>query len=102
MRAADWLPPALNPLPYAGLISSLPDEHDYECRVDGQLPELSGTLYRIGPGLYDFWQQAYSNLSVEAMNLRGKTPRSPAASAIRRTARASSSVTPTCAAGSTQ
>ena len=53
LRAADWLPPERNPLPYAGLISSLPEESDYECRVEGELPPLSGTLYRVGPGLYD-------------------------------------------------
>ncbi len=53
LPAADWLPPAANPSPYAGLLSSLPDEHDYNCEVQGELPELSGTLYRVGPGLYD-------------------------------------------------
>ncbi|MGI9343938.1 MAG: carotenoid oxygenase family protein [Gammaproteobacteria bacterium] len=53
LNAADWLPPERNPLPYAGLISSLFDEHDYECVVDGELPPLDGTLYRIGPGRYD-------------------------------------------------
>lgn len=26
---------------------------DYECEVDGALPPLRGSLYRIGPGLYD-------------------------------------------------
>ena len=53
LRSADWRPPETNPLPYAGLISSLPEEYDYECEVDGDLPPLSGTLYRVGPGLYD-------------------------------------------------
>jgi all-trans-8'-apo-beta-carotenal 15,15'-oxygenase len=40
-------------LPYAGLVTSLPEEHDYVCEVDGDLPPLEGTLYRVGPGLYD-------------------------------------------------
>lgn len=53
LRAADWLPPADNPLPWAGLLSSLPAEHDYPCEVEGRLPPLAGTLYRVGPGLYD-------------------------------------------------
>lgn len=53
LRSADWPPPASNPLPYAGLISSLPDEYDYECEIDGELPPLNGTLYRVGPGRYD-------------------------------------------------
>jgi all-trans-8'-apo-beta-carotenal 15,15'-oxygenase len=53
LPAARWLPPEHNPAPYAGLLSSLPEEHDYECEVEGELPPLSGTLYRVGPGLYD-------------------------------------------------
>lgn len=53
LPAADWLPPEHNPALYAGLLSSLPDEHDYVCEVEGRLPELNGTLYRVGPGLYD-------------------------------------------------
>lgn len=53
LDAADWLPPGSNPLPFAGLLSSLPGEHDYACEVKGDLPVLTGTLYRIGPGLYD-------------------------------------------------
>ena len=53
LPAADWLPPADNPLPYGGLLSSLPEEHDYECEIDGQLPDINGTLYRVGPGRYD-------------------------------------------------
>lgn len=53
LSAADW--PALenNPAPWAGLLSSLPDEMDYRCEIEGRLPALNGTLYRIGPGLYD-------------------------------------------------
>src|ERR1700674_6097195 len=40
--------------PYLGLSTSLREEHDYETRVEGRLPEdLRGTLYRIGPGLFD-------------------------------------------------
>ncbi len=42
-----------NPLPWAGLVTSLPDEHDYKCEIEGQLPSISGRLYRLGPGLYD-------------------------------------------------
>ena len=42
-----------NPLSWAGLVTSLPEEHDYICKVEGQLPELHGRLYRLGPGLYD-------------------------------------------------
>jgi all-trans-8'-apo-beta-carotenal 15,15'-oxygenase len=53
LSAADW--PALerNPAPWAGLLSSLPDEMDYRCEIEGRLPDLNGSLYRIGPGLYD-------------------------------------------------
>jgi all-trans-8'-apo-beta-carotenal 15,15'-oxygenase len=40
--------------PYLGLATSLREEYDYEARVEGRLPEdLAGTLYRIGPGLFD-------------------------------------------------
>ena len=53
LPAAEWLPPADNPLPYAGLVSSLPEEHDYQCELTGNVPPLNGVLYRIGPGLYD-------------------------------------------------
>ncbi len=53
LPAADWLPPAENPIPYAGLITSLAEEHSYRCRVEGDLPPLEGTLYRVGPGLYE-------------------------------------------------
>jgi all-trans-8'-apo-beta-carotenal 15,15'-oxygenase len=53
LSAADWLPPADNPLPYAGLLSSLPEEYDYECEFEGQLPDIAGSLYRVGPGRYD-------------------------------------------------
>ena len=48
-----WPELANNPLPFAGLLTSLPDEFSYTCEVDGELPDLRGTLYRIGPGLYD-------------------------------------------------
>ena len=49
-----WQPLATNPLPYAGLLSSLPEEYDYFAEVQGRLPtELVGTLYRNGPGLFD-------------------------------------------------
>ena len=40
--------------PYLGLATSLREEHDYETRVEGAVPpEVRGTLYRIGPGLFD-------------------------------------------------
>ena len=40
--------------PYLGLATSLRGEHDYEARVEGRVPpELLGTCYRIGPGLFD-------------------------------------------------
>ena len=53
LDASRWLPLEQNPLPYAGLVTSLTDEHDYVCDVEGELPDLHGTLYRVGPGLYD-------------------------------------------------
>jgi all-trans-8'-apo-beta-carotenal 15,15'-oxygenase len=41
-------------MPYLGLATSLHKEHDYECRVEGTIPpQLRGTFYRIGPGLFD-------------------------------------------------
>lgn len=40
--------------PYLGLARSLTVEHDTLARVEGTLPpELRGTLYRNGPGLFD-------------------------------------------------
>ena len=40
--------------PYLGLARSLTVEHDTRVRVEGTLsPELRGTLYRNGPGLFD-------------------------------------------------
>jgi all-trans-8'-apo-beta-carotenal 15,15'-oxygenase len=40
--------------PYLGLATSLPEEHDYQARLEGDLPDqLRGTLYRNGPGLFD-------------------------------------------------
>ncbi len=40
--------------PYLGLATSLREEHDYEAVTEGRVPrELAGTLYRIGPGLFD-------------------------------------------------
>lgn len=53
LPSSHW--PALedNPRPYAGLISTLETEHDYECEVDGELPPVNGVLYRVGPGRYD-------------------------------------------------
>lgn len=41
-------------LPFLGLATSLPDEHDYEARVEGAIPQsLRGTLYRATPGLFE-------------------------------------------------
>jgi all-trans-8'-apo-beta-carotenal 15,15'-oxygenase len=49
-----WKPLADNPLPFAGLATSLPEEHDYQPRLEGKLPAtLHGILYRNGPGLFD-------------------------------------------------
>ncbi len=53
LAASRWLSLDRNPLPYAGLLTSLPTEYDYPCEVEGDLPRLRGTLYRVGPGLYD-------------------------------------------------
>lgn len=53
LPAVDWPPPDHNPALHAGLLSSLPDEYEYDCEIEGQLPSLEGTLYRVGPGLYD-------------------------------------------------
>jgi all-trans-8'-apo-beta-carotenal 15,15'-oxygenase len=40
--------------PYLGLAATLRGEHDYEAVVEGKIPpELRGTFYRIGPGLFD-------------------------------------------------
>ncbi len=53
LAASAW--PALedNPDFYAGLVTTLEDEHDYACEVEGDLPQLDGALYRVGPGRYD-------------------------------------------------
>ncbi len=53
LASSDW--PALeeNPNFYAGLVSTLETEHDYECEVEGELPPVDGVLYRVGPGRYD-------------------------------------------------
>ncbi|RQW76904.1 MAG: dioxygenase, partial [Geobacter sp.] len=40
--------------PYLGLATSLREEHDYEARVEGEVPAgLRGTFYRNGPALFD-------------------------------------------------
>jgi all-trans-8'-apo-beta-carotenal 15,15'-oxygenase len=45
---------AASPLPYMGLATSMNGELAYEARVDGRMPpELRGTLYRDGPGLFE-------------------------------------------------
>jgi all-trans-8'-apo-beta-carotenal 15,15'-oxygenase len=39
---------------YLGLATSLRVEHNYQARVEGEVPaQLRGTLYRNGPGLFD-------------------------------------------------
>ncbi len=39
----------------AGLAASMTEEHDYQAQVEGELPaSLQGTLYRNGPGRFDF------------------------------------------------
>jgi len=49
-----WKPLLENPLPYAGLATSLLEELDYAPEVEGKLPPgLEGTLYRNGPGRFD-------------------------------------------------
>ena len=49
-----WPPLLDNPLPYAGLATTLATEYDYAPRIEGQLPRaLQGTLYRNGPGRFD-------------------------------------------------
>jgi all-trans-8'-apo-beta-carotenal 15,15'-oxygenase len=53
LGAEHWQPLARNPLPYAGLVTSLAHEHSYPCEIQGALPDLEGTLYRVGPGRYD-------------------------------------------------
>lgn len=43
-----------SPYPLAGIARSLRQEHDYQPKVEGELPsELRGTLYRNGPGLFE-------------------------------------------------
>jgi all-trans-8'-apo-beta-carotenal 15,15'-oxygenase len=43
-----------NPHPWAGLVTSLPREHDYLCDIEGQLPkDIHGRLFKLGPGLYE-------------------------------------------------
>ena len=49
-----WKPLPENDLPFAGLATSLPQEHAYDAPIEGTLPaDLQGTLYRNGPGLFD-------------------------------------------------
>jgi all-trans-8'-apo-beta-carotenal 15,15'-oxygenase len=59
-RAADpplsaaTLPEAAPQPLWAGLVTSLPEEHDYAPEIWGLLPAaLRGSLYRNGPGLFD-------------------------------------------------
>ena len=41
-------------LPWLGLATSLPGEYDYTAELEGKLPpQLRGTLYRNGPGLFE-------------------------------------------------
>lgn len=53
LKSSIWPPLDQNPLPFAGLLTSLPEEYNYACDVEGQLDGINGTLYRVGPGLYD-------------------------------------------------
>lgn len=40
--------------PIFGLLTSLKKEHQYDCKVEGKIPEgLRGSLYRNGPGLFE-------------------------------------------------
>lgn len=48
------LDPGGDPLPFGGMTTSLPTEHDYAARIEGTIPpQLRGTLYRNGPGLFE-------------------------------------------------
>lgn len=50
----DRLTAALEALPWRGLAQSLPEEQEYEARVEGRLPAgLAGSYYRNGPGLFE-------------------------------------------------
>lgn len=41
-------------LPFSGLVTSLTEEYDYPAAIDGDLPqEIRGTLYRVGPALFE-------------------------------------------------
>ena len=41
-------------IPYDGLVTSLRTENHYQCAVRGTLPaDLTGSLFRAGPGLFD-------------------------------------------------
>lgn len=54
VRVDDRILNNLARLPYHALAESLPQEQDYECRIEGRLPDgLQGSLYRNGPGLFD-------------------------------------------------
>lgn len=49
--------------PYLGLATSLHKEYDYPAKVEGTLPpQIRGTLYRNGPGLFDRGGQRKRNL----------------------------------------
>lgn len=51
LQVADLAPSGL---PWSGLATSLPEEHDYRPVVEGTLPKgLRGSLYRNGPGLFE-------------------------------------------------
>ena len=54
VRLDDRIMSNLARLPYHALAESLPQEQDYECLIDGKLPDgLQGSLYRNGPGLFE-------------------------------------------------
>lgn len=52
---ANWLAyTKTHRVPYEGIVTSLKSEQNYVCQVRGQLPrDLSGSLFRAGPGLFD-------------------------------------------------
>ncbi|WP_459546080.1 carotenoid oxygenase family protein [Nocardia sp. X0981] len=57
-------PPGRSSAPYQQVTAPLLDEHDYRVpQLDGALPrELTGTLYRIGPGKYQVGRTLLHNI----------------------------------------
>lgn len=52
---ANWLRATkTSRIPYEGIVTSLKSEQSYVCQVRGNIPaDLSGSLFRSGPGLFD-------------------------------------------------